>query len=238
MSGALADVSLILTCEHATNQIPAEWRFLFRSRTAKQALRTHRGYDIGAIGLAERLSRRLSAPLVRWSASRLLIDANRSISNRSVLSEFTRGLSDAEKQKIAVEHYAPQRALVEGAVRRHIRASRRVVHISVHSFTPVMRGVVRRADVGLLYDPSRVWERALCDAWLGQVALEAPALRLRRNYPYLGTSDGHVTSLRRKFPASRYVGIELEVNQGILAARGGAPLRIADVLATSLLRLR
>ena len=30
---------------------------------------------------------------------------------------------------------------------------RRVIHISSHSFTPELNGKVRRADVGLLYDP-------------------------------------------------------------------------------------
>ena len=33
------------------------------------------------------------------------------------------------------------------------------------------------------------------------------------NYPYTGTSDGHTTALRGKFPQTRYAGLEFEFNQ-------------------------
>jgi hypothetical protein len=33
------------------------------------------------------------------------------------------------------------------------------------------------------------------------------------NYPYQGKADGFTTTLRRKWPADSYVGIEIEVNQ-------------------------
>jgi len=33
------------------------------------------------------------------------------------------------------------------------------------------------------------------------------------NRPYLGTSDGHTTSLRKEFRDESYLGIEIEVNQ-------------------------
>ena len=39
-----------------------------------------------------------------------------------------------------------------------------------------------------------------------------PGLIVRRNYPYLGISDGFTTHLRKAF-GPRYAGIELEVNQ-------------------------
>ena len=41
----------------------------------------------------------------------------------------------------------------------------------------------------------------------------APELKVRRNYPYAGKSDGFTAYLRRRFPADAYVGIELEINQ-------------------------
>jgi hypothetical protein len=55
-------------------------------------------------------------------------------------------------------------------------------------------------------------------------ARRAPQLRLRRNYPYRGRSDGLTALLRRRHPDDAYAGIELEVNQAIVAA-GGAPWR-------------
>ena len=45
------------------------------------------------------------------------------------------------------------------------------------------------------------------------VVLSAPALKVRRNYPYTGKSDGFTAYLRRRFPPAAYLGIELEINQ-------------------------
>ncbi len=44
---------------------------------------------------------------------------------------------------------------------------------------------------------------------------------MRRNYPYLGTADGHTTQARRIFPANAYLGIELELNQRLLDRPAG-----------------
>ena len=45
-------------------------------------------------------------------------------------------------------------------------------------------------------------------------------LRVRRNYPYRGDADGLTTTLRRRFPWQRYLGIEIEVNQKHVLAGG------------------
>jgi len=63
-------------------------------------------------------------------------------------------------------------------------------------------------------------------------------LRLRRNYPYQGRGDGLTASLRKRYPDETYVGIELEVNQG-LVERSGAPwdglrTKLIDSLAETL----
>jgi predicted N-formylglutamate amidohydrolase len=83
----------------------------------------------------------------------------------------------------------------------------------VHSFTPVLDGRVRDVDVGFLYDPSRTPERDFVTAWIAALRERDPTLRLRRNQPYRGTSDGLTTSLRQRFDATRYLGIELEISQ-------------------------
>ncbi len=119
------------------------------------------------------------------------------------------------------EHYRPHRAEVERIVRAAVARGRRVIHIASHSFTPVLDGVVRTADVGLLYDPRRRPESALCARWKDALAARAPALRVRRNYPYAGKGDGLTSYLRTRFGPADYVGVELEVNQRIVAA--GAP---------------
>jgi predicted N-formylglutamate amidohydrolase len=105
------------------------------------------------------------------------------------------------------------------------------VHLSSHSFTPALDGVARDADIGLLYDPRRAGERALCRHWRSALARHAPALKVRMNYPYAGTADGFTTYLRRRFPGHGYVGIELEVNQRHAQAPAGqwSAVRLAVV---------
>jgi len=93
-----------------------------------------------------------------------------------------------------------------------------VIHISSHSFTPVLDGKARNADIGLLYDPARHGEVALCERWKNALTALAPHLKVRRNYPYAGKGDGLTRHLRRRYSPRVYVGVELEINQKHVAA--------------------
>lgn len=201
----------LITCEHGGNDVPTAYARLFRGH--RPLLATHRGYDAGALELARAFSRRLDAPLVYSTTTRLLVDLNRSPGHRRLFSEFTRDLASAEKEAILAQHYTPYRQRVETLVAEAIRRGERVLHLSVHSFTPELDGEVRNADIGLLYDPARRGERPFCHRWRSALASLRPGLRVRCNYPYRGASDGLVTSLRRRIAPNRYLGIELEVNQ-------------------------
>ncbi|MEP6942511.1 MAG: N-formylglutamate amidohydrolase [Betaproteobacteria bacterium] len=202
---------VIVTCEHGGNRIPAPYRPLFGD--AQAVLATHRGYDAGALALARALAAALSATLVASTISRLLVDLNRSVGNRGLYSDYTRTLPRGEHARILAAHYLPYRREVERRVTRAIAAGRRVVHVSSHSFTPVLDGRRRNADIGLLYDPARPGERALCARWSRSLAPRVQPLRVRRNYPYEGKNDGLTSHLRRRFTATQYVGVEIEINQ-------------------------
>lgn len=208
---------VIVTCEHGGNVIPERWADLFRARRAE--LGTHRGYDIGAAGAAEIVATALGVPLFVARVSRLLVDLNRSPHNPRRFSELTRELPPAERERIVRAHYEPHRGAVEAAIAEAVGKGRRVLHVGVHSFTPVLAGVVRRADIGLLYDPQRRGERELCLAWQGAIRAAAPSLVVRRNYPYRGASDGFTTALRRAYGPRSYSGVELELNQAGLGSR-------------------
>jgi len=166
--------------------------------------------------MARQLSSVLDAPLVASTVSRLLIDLNRSLDNRYVWSDATRDLPAAIQQRIVRRHYAPYRQQVAAIIHDAIAAGRRVLHLSSHSFTPVLDGAVRMADVGLLYDPARPGEAAFASRWKSAFADAAPRLRVRRNYPYAGKNDGLTSTLRRRFAPDRYVGIEIELNQAFV----------------------
>ncbi len=170
--------------------------------------------------MAGALAKALRARLVSSTVSRLLVDLNRSIGHRQLFSPPTRGAPAAIRANIIERHYRPYREQVEGLVRRSTSRGRRVIHISSHSFTPELHGKVRRADVGLLYDPARRAEAELCARWKDALDAIDPALRVRRNYPYVGKGDGLTSYLRARFPRGAYVGIELEVNQSIVIAAG------------------
>lgn len=201
---------LLLSCEHGGNRVPAPYRPLFAPHGA--LLATHRGLDIGALAAARRLQRHTGAPLIAATVTRLLVDLNRSQRHPRLFSNISCDLSPDKRQEVLRRHYQPYRARVTDWIEARIARGERVLHLSVHSFTPVLDGRRRRADVGLLYDPRRAGETRLCRRW--QALLTEAGWQARRNYPYRGTADGLVAALRRRFPASTYLGVELELNQG------------------------
>jgi len=163
--------------------------------------------------MARELATMLAAPLFFSTTSRLLIDLNRSIGHPRLYSEATRAASVAVRRELLEHCYLPYRRKAELFITEAIANGNRVIHISSHSFTPVLNGEVRSADIGLLYDPVRTGEVELCRHWQALLKVQAPDLTVRRNYPYTGKSDGFTAYLRRCFPADVYLGIELEMNQ-------------------------
>ena len=202
---------VLVTCEHGGNRIPRAYARHFAGHEAELA--SHEGHDTGALELARDLQRRFHAHLVYSTTSRLLVELNRSPGHPRLYSRITRPLPRAARHDLYMRYYLPYRKEVEASVADGLRRCRTVVHVSSHSFTPVLDGERRRADVGLLYDPSRPRELAFCLAWQAALRETLPALAVRRNYPYRGTADGLTTHLRRRFPRDRYIGVEIEVNQ-------------------------
>jgi len=214
--------AFLVTCEHGGNRIPAHYRDCFAGQNA--LLQSHCGYDPGALTMARGIARQLGSPLIYSTVSRLLVDINRSPRNPRVHSAVIQRLPVKSRHEIIERHYLPIRARAEALIDHAVAKGKCVIHISSHSFTPVLDGIVRQADIGLLYDPARIGEVTLCSEWQACLKNNEPSLRVRRNYPYSGKSDGFTAFLRRRFPAIEYIGIELEVNQGIIQ-EGGRPWR-------------
>jgi predicted N-formylglutamate amidohydrolase len=200
-------------------------------------LDSHRGFDPGALAVARALSRALDAPLIAATVSRLVIDLNRSWGNPRRWSAYSRRLDGVERERIEREFYTPHRRRVEGAIARSVSRGIPVIHVAVHSFTPRLAGVTRKGDVGLLYDPARPRERAFCARWLALFLEADPRLGVRRNVPYRGNADGLTTALRRRFAEEAYLGIELELNQKLVARSGRARSRLAGAVARTLLSI-
>lgn len=208
-----AERSLLLTCEHGGNRVPRAYRGLFLAREA--LLDSHRGFDIGAVAVARSLARALDAELIVATTTRLLVDLNRSPLNPAVFSEISRCLTRVQRHTLLERFHRPHWDRVRAAIAAR---SGSVLHLSVHTFTPVWRGAKRDFAIGILYDPGRGCERHLATAWQLRLRAEIPRLAVRRNAPYRGNADGLTTALRREFPAGRYLGLELELNQRAIAA--------------------
>ncbi len=225
-------LSAFITCEHGGNRVPKRFAPLFSD--SRDLLNSHRGYDAGALELAKKLAQGLKAPLFFSEFTRLLIDLNRSAHNPNRFSEITRRLGREEKKSIEEHYCTPYREEVQAELVRYITSGRRVLHISVHSFTPELHGKLRAADLGLLYDPSRKPEAEFCVLWQNVLRGLIPGLLIRRNYPYQGTSDGFTRYLRDLLPEDSYHGIELEVNQNFLSADRAVWLNLQRLILKSL----
>ncbi len=220
---------LFLSCEHGGNSVPAPFDAYFRGAAA--VLRSHRGWDPGAQDLFDAL-RPLAEGSYLATLSRLVIELNRSEHHPRLFSEFSRRFPESYKQWLVREVHRPYRAALADDVMAATRGGDEVVHIGVHSFAPVLDGVRRTMDIGLLYDPRRPLERRFCHVFAQALKVRAPGLVVRMNAPYKGVSDGVTKYLRSQADAG-YAGIELEVNQRF-ATRSGMHPDIKVVVAAAL----
>jgi len=198
----------LISCEHGGNVIPPAYSHLFAN--AGQALSSHRGWDPGALEIALELSRHLNGPLFKCEATRLLVEPNRSLFSDSLFSEFSAELTPTEREEVLRQYYYPHRSGVEKWIKD---SSRDILHLSIHTFTPVFRDVTRLVDIGLLFDPDRSNEARFCEQYRDVLMALLPGKIISYNEPYKGIDDGFTTHLRTVFDNHKYLGIEIEVNQ-------------------------
>ncbi|MCC6909104.1 MAG: N-formylglutamate amidohydrolase [Phycisphaerales bacterium] len=230
-------IAVIVTCEHGGNRVPRRYAPLFAG--CAELLASHRGWDPGSLDMGRAFAAALDAPLIASTTTRLLVELNRSPHHRALFSKITRPLPRAKRERILRDHYHPHRQQVEQTIEGALAHAPLVVHLAMHTFTPVLDGDVRRTDVGLLFDPSRRAERLLCTRWQAALRQARPDLTVHRNQPYRGVSDGIQTTFRRRWPAARYAAMELEVNQRFAADPRAAWRRLtADLITTCRTALR
>ena len=222
------ETGVVVSCEHAVNEIPGRFRHHFNDKHT--LLNSHRAYDFGARALARNLADALRLPLHETKVSRLICDCNRSPRHPELFSEEIRELPNSDKDAILDRYYWSYRHRLIDEITQHMTFGRGVVHLSVHSFTPVLNGKNRKAEVGLLFDPARQKERNLVSELRRGLILHVPDLRLKNNYPYRGTADGMTSALRRVFSETRYLGLEIEVNQKLWTDDRKRWRRVGDTL--------
>lgn len=237
------ELPVIVSCEHASNHVPIEFKnvvadYLKDSRD-KTLMQSHRAWDPGAINLANQLAKHFKKKAHRGEITRLLIDLNRSKTHSNLHFSGFKSLLPDQKRLLLWKFYQPYHAALATNVEHCISLFGFGVHFSVHSFTPQMNGKVRRCDFGILFDPSRKMEREVAtqirQTLIGNLKkkLSNQKYKVWFNHPYRGVSDGTTTTLRRQFSASRYIGIEIEINQRLLR-NGRLPAALTKCIIASI----
>lgn len=202
--------AIVVSCEHAGKRVPAAYQSLFTD--AESVLASHRGWDPGALSIAQSIAQSLDVHCHHHDITRLLIEPNRSLSNPQLFSAYTQCLNEEEKQTLIDTYYTPYRTKVQQDICKSISRGIQVVHLSIHSFTPIWNGQVREVEIGLLFDDKRKNEFEFSQRMRANLeALTESGVCF--NQPYLGTDDGFTTYLRTLFSDEFYIGVEIEINQ-------------------------
>ncbi|HEY9012536.1 MAG TPA: N-formylglutamate amidohydrolase [Devosia sp.] len=175
----------LLVCDHASNRIPPRYGDL--GLLPHQRL-MHIAWDPGALAVAIRLSGLLDAPLIHSTVSRLIIDCNRdhdAIDLIPVISERTEipaniGLSQAERDFRIASYHQPFHVAIESAIEERLQAGMETILVTVHSFTPTYKDVVRPWPIGLIHGVEERFSHAL----LAALQAEDPELNVGWNQPY------------------------------------------------------
>ncbi|WP_296762971.1 N-formylglutamate amidohydrolase [Sediminimonas sp.] len=179
----------LVTCDHAANTVPP---FVNDGSLGlpDDEMARHIAYDIGAAGVALALAETLESPAIVSNFSRLVIDPNRGEDDPTLLMKLydgtiipgNRHAGPADLRQRLDGCYRPYHsALAELAARRDD-----TVIVSVHSFTPRLRG-----------RPPRPWQIGIlhaADTRLARPVIERlrarPDLCVGENQPYGGHLPG------------------------------------------------
>lgn len=148
---------MILICDHATNLLPPGYG---RLGLDEAQLARHIAHDIGAAALTRELARRTGLPAVLSRFSRLFIDPNRGEDDPTLIMQLSdgavvpgnAGLDEAERGRRLACCYRPYHAAIATAIDAGLATGRPPALLSIHSFTPVWRGLPRIWHAGVLWD--------------------------------------------------------------------------------------
>jgi predicted N-formylglutamate amidohydrolase len=177
---------LLILCDHAGNAVPRGYGAL---GLPPVEFERHIAYDIGVRALTFALARALNAPAVLTTFSRLLIDPNRGEDDPTLIMRLSDGAvvpgnadHDAqERERRLAAYHRPYHAAIGAQIDAAIAAGRPPVILSVHSFTPVWRGVPRPWHAGVLWDSDPRFALPLLDSLRAE-----PDLVVGDNEPYDG----------------------------------------------------
>ena len=210
---------MIFVCDHAANALPDFYGTLGLEVGAFAA---HIARDIGAADVTRALAADFGAPaiLARWS--RLLIDLNRGADDPTLVMKLSDGRiipgnRDADAKEIAhrlEKFHEPYHAAIAAEIVRAREAGIIPVILSMHSFTPVWKGVKRPWEVGVLWDRDRRLAGPL------MAALGRAGFAVGDNEPYSGELENDC--LYRHGTMNGLPHVLIEMRQDLIATREAA----------------
>lgn len=220
--------SFLLTGDHAGNAVP---RAMGSLGLGPGELARHIGWDIGIAGLGRQMAEILDATFVEQRYSRLVIDCNRQPDRPDAVPAVSDGTvvpanadpGDRDRQARIRSIHSPYHRKVAELLADRIG----VTMVALHSFTPVMDGIARPWDIGILYDGG---DTSFAGTLLGRLRSRGD-LTVGDNQPY--RMDETDYSVPRHAYAARRPYAEVEVRQDHLTDSAGQA-RWAHILADAL----
>jgi predicted N-formylglutamate amidohydrolase len=211
---------VLLLCDHATNFMPRAFRSLGLDEAR---LARHIAWDIGIAEVTRDLARRLGAPAVLTRFSRLIVDPNRKVDDPTLIPQIgdgvvvpgNRDLTPEAREARIESFHRPYHAAVERTLDAMTARGPAPAIVSMHSFTPVMKGFERPWEIGILWNQDGRLPLPL------MARLRAQGLTVGDNQPYSGHgSHGH--TLHAHAEPRGLANALIEVRQDLIDTHHGA----------------
>ena len=208
--------NLVLICDHAANFIPDEYAGL---GLGEDMLATHIAWDIGAEGVARRLSGLLDCPAILARHSRLVVDTNREIDDPTLILKVSDGvriygnenISEKEREKRIASYHTPFHRACDSVIEPRLGKQPHI--IGIHTFTRVFGGVRRDLQLAVMWNR----DRRLADKF--GAAFEGLGFSVGWNQPYSGKDFFY--SMDRHGHDNGLLHTTLEVRQDLVNDEAG-----------------
>jgi len=219
-AGRTGRSNFVIVVDHASRRIP---RRLGDLGLPESELQRHIAWDIGALGVAQRVAAALDAPFVAQNYSRLVIDCNRDpgvASSIPTVSESTEipgniGLSEAAMRARRAEIFDPYHAHVQALLDERAAAGRPTILVAQHSMTNVYKGERRQMHAAILYNRDRRFAGLVLDELRRETGLI-----IADNEPYF-VSDETDYTIPRHGEARGLPHVEIEIRQDLVTEEAG-----------------
>jgi predicted N-formylglutamate amidohydrolase len=128
-----------------------------------------------------------------------------------------------ERQARVDEIYRPWQRQLSEVIAARRAAGRQTVIVTIHTFTPIYKGVERKVEIGILHDR----DRRLADAMLARAG-RGGEYRVERNQPY-GPEDGVTHTLVEHGLENGLLNVMIEVRNDLVGDEMGQA-RVSSLL--------